>query len=90
MAMKSNPNPLSWKRNKAEYPEVNAAKARITSNLSVTSDAAKKAAANTSAQEKKFFSKDVDNTAWLKAQKTEGALNARKKALQKTVKGFGK
>lgn len=93
MAMKlsgGNPNHQSWKPNRKEYPEVNAAKARIHSNLSVTSDAAKKASAKTAAEEKKFYSQDVTNIKWLQAQKAEGKLNARKKALQKTVKGFTK
>lgn len=86
----ANPNPQSWKPNKKEYPEVNAAKARIHSNLAVTSAAAKKASAKTAAEEKKFFSQDVDNINWIKAKRAEGKLNARKKALQKTVKGFTK
>lgn len=85
-----NPNPKSWKPNRKEYPEVNAAKGRIHSTLSTTSAEAKKASAKTAAEEKKFYTKDVTNIEWRKAARAEGKLNARKKALQKTVKGFTK
>lgn len=85
------PNPRSWKRNKPEYPEVNAAKARISSQLvGATSDAKKaesarsKAQANIDAQP--FSDRDTYNKLAkevFSSRETANKTKARKKALEK-------
>ena len=96
MALKlsgGNPNPQSWKPNRKEYPEVNAAKSRIHSGLATASSELKKAAAKKEAAYKKWNTPEggsAENIELGKARKKVRELAARKSALQKTVRGFTK
>jgi len=86
----ANPNPQSWKPNKKEYPEVNAAKARIHSSLATASSDLKKAVANKKAAYKKWNTPEGEYPEYGKAKMEVRKAAARTSALKKTVKGFTK